>query len=231
MSVSIEAVLATGQTRVPHIHHSKQDVSQAASEFISFSIVRIWLSQKLLRRRTANNADKVAPPGTELWYSHFVSRVHSLVSQAGSTLPDIIVALLLLSRLRKTLPNDHPLEGTQMKVFTCALILSQKAYSDDRYSNRAWAKMSGFDLTELNTMEREFLTAIQGRLFVNLTEYDRWVKAIQTLGQEHALVLKAASMSEDDYHRFGATVRQDLKEEILLMRKRNSLQVQRSETL
>jgi hypothetical protein len=112
--------------------------------------------------------------------------------------------------------------GTEFRVFTCALLLAQKAYSDQRYSNRAWSAMSGFPLLELNTMEKEFLVQLDGKLFVSEVEYEKWGQAIQTLGQEHALVLHAAKLSQHELSKLRALeTRPDLVEEIKSIRARS----------
>jgi hypothetical protein len=79
--------------------------------------------------------------------------------------------------------------------------------------------MSNFRLRDLNAMEREFMTALKGRLFVREEEYMRWVTAVQALGQEHALVLKAARMSREELKGIKLGHRPDLMAEVFAARR------------
>ncbi|KAI8905617.1 hypothetical protein EDD86DRAFT_211920, partial [Gorgonomyces haynaldii] len=235
---SAQGVMSTAQAQVPmSAHRPEGNVTIDASEFISFSINRLWNHQPGVKRRNTTPASKsrphvfqkppcnpvfasvVSPPGTESWYPSFVEAIHKLVSVSGCPLPHIMIALLYVARLRKTVPVEANLQGTELKVFTCALILAQKTHSDERYSNRAWSNMSGFSLQDINTMEREFLQQLNGKLFVKEQEYSKWVQAIQILGQEHALVLKAAQMSQHEFQSLPLNTRPDLVEEIQDLRK------------
>lgn len=233
-----------------------QEVSVNASEFIAFAIYKLWIfnanstatntinvdantnNAPLRNTDTAadtnnnntnlNNHTIVPPIGTENWYAKFVLQVHSLISQSQSPLPHILISFLLISRLKASIPPDKDLTGSQMKVFTVALILAQKTHSDMRYSNKAWSKMSGFSLKALNTMEREFLQALDGKLFIKDHEYHTWVTAIQALGKEHALVLRCEQMSDEEYNKCNIE-RNDLREQIVNLRRRKT--VNRSQTI
>ena len=51
---------------------------------------------------------------------------------------------------------------------------------DQYYNNDYYAKVGGVDLAELNSLEREFLTMIDYRLYVRKMEYERYKKAISS---------------------------------------------------
>ncbi|KAI8926179.1 hypothetical protein BC831DRAFT_457813 [Entophlyctis helioformis] len=136
----------------------------------------------------------VCPPGTSAWYPAFFEAVHTVLSRSGCSLPHILIALLYVARLRQLLPEDMSGQGSEYRVFVSSLILAQKFHSDDRYSNKAWSKITKLPLPEINTMEREFLTSIGGRLHVRDSEYAKWRDTIQALGQEHAVTLHAAAL-------------------------------------
>ncbi|KAJ3044837.1 hypothetical protein HDV00_000714 [Rhizophlyctis rosea] len=99
-----------------------------------------------------------------------------------------MISLLYVARLRQALPTSSTGEGAEFRVFTSALILAQKYHTDDRYSNKTWAKFTGLPLIDINTMEREFLGGVGGRLHVRREEYERWLKSVQVLGQEFGRV-------------------------------------------
>ncbi|KAL2920077.1 hypothetical protein HK105_200143 [Polyrhizophydium stewartii] len=140
----------------------------------------------------------VCPPGTRKWYPAFFEAVHTVLSRSACTLPHILIALLYVARLRQMVPPSVTGEGSEYRVFVSALILAQKFHSDDRYSNKAWSKITRLPLHEINTMEREFLASIQGRLHVRDTEYAKWEETIRALGQEHTVALAAAALHHNE---------------------------------
>ncbi|KAI5282230.1 hypothetical protein KEM52_003736, partial [Ascosphaera acerosa] len=52
------------------------------------------------------------------------------------------------------------------RMFLTALILASKYLQDHNYSARAWAKISGLDVQELNKNETTFLQAVNWKLHV-----------------------------------------------------------------
>ncbi|KAI8895663.1 hypothetical protein BC833DRAFT_600420 [Globomyces pollinis-pini] len=197
---------------------------------------RLWY-QKSLRRHTTNDklvaqmptASKpnplldsiISPPGTELWYPDFVLKVHNLLRISNLQTPLIFIALLYIARLRQIIPLTATGHGKEFKLLVAALMTSQKQNSDARYSNRAWSKMTGLDMNDINESEQEFLQCIQWKLHVRDDQYTQWVVTIQTLGKEHAIVLRASSMHESELKKLQdqLTSRPDLVEEINSIRR------------
>lgn len=60
------------------------------------------------------------------------------------------------------------------RMFLSALIASTKYLQDKNYSNRAWSKISGLPVSEINCNEREFLASIDYRLFVSQKSFVQW---------------------------------------------------------
>ncbi|KAH9246134.1 hypothetical protein BASA81_016355 [Batrachochytrium salamandrivorans] len=110
------------------------------------------------------------------------SRQFTLSSQGLAALPHILISLLYVARLRQMVPVHITGEGSEYRVFVSALILAQKFHSDDRYSNKAWSRITKLPLAEINTMEREFLVSIGYRLHVRDTDYSKWEESIRVLG-------------------------------------------------
>ncbi|KAI9017198.1 hypothetical protein BC832DRAFT_521486, partial [Gaertneriomyces semiglobifer] len=88
----------------------------------------------------------------------------------------LLISLLYVARLRQTIPSSHSGVGSEFRVFVSAIILAQKYHTDDRYANKTWAKLSGLPLDDINTMEREFLQGLGGRLHVTREEYEKWLR-------------------------------------------------------
>ncbi|KAK3840769.1 MAG: hypothetical protein J3R72DRAFT_348911, partial [Linnemannia gamsii] len=61
------------------------------------------------------------------------------------------------------------------RMFLAALILASKFQQDRTYSNKAWSKISGLPVAEINLNEITFLTLIDYRLFVSQAVFQKWV--------------------------------------------------------
>ncbi|KAJ3017490.1 hypothetical protein HKX48_003518 [Thoreauomyces humboldtii] len=197
-------------------------LSADASEFVCFAVHRIWhrisyqtpppptqqqpastipaangIPTASFNPSTApsiSDTGLVSPPGTSAWYPSFVKAVHNLITRASCTLPHILISLLYVTRLRNAIPSTHTGEGSEFRVFVSSLILAQKYHTDERFANKTWANMTGLPLRDINTMEREFLTGVGGRLHVTREDYERWLRSVQALGQEHSQVVKRARL-------------------------------------
>ena len=64
------------------------------------------------------------------------------------------------------------------RMFLAALILASKYLQDRNYSSRAWSKMSGLGAQEINANEMTFLAAINWRLHLSETVFQRWANLI-----------------------------------------------------
>lgn len=69
-------------------------------------------------------------------------------------------------------PTDHAMCGRRM--FLAALISASKFLQDRNFSNRAWAKLTGLTVAEINANELTFLKLIDYNLFVKPELYHRW---------------------------------------------------------
>ncbi|RKF76469.1 hypothetical protein GcM1_227078 [Golovinomyces cichoracearum] len=64
------------------------------------------------------------------------------------------------------------------RVFLSALILASKYLQDRNYSARAWSKISGLGVSEINQNEVAFLIAVNWQLHITDTVYRRWIGII-----------------------------------------------------
>lgn len=60
------------------------------------------------------------------------------------------------------------------RMFLAALILASKYLQDRNYSARAWSKISGLTVCEINTNEMAFLQAVDWKLHVPEPMFERW---------------------------------------------------------
>ncbi|KAI0172133.1 hypothetical protein GGR52DRAFT_456305 [Hypoxylon sp. FL1284] len=73
----------------------------------------------------------------------------------------------------------EPSDGQMWKMLTVALLLGSKFLDDNTFQNRSWSDVSGIPVSELNTMENEWLKYIGWSLYVNLDksqDYNAWLK-------------------------------------------------------
>ncbi|KAI1383038.1 uncharacterized protein F4822DRAFT_439077 [Hypoxylon trugodes] len=81
----------------------------------------------------------------------------------------------MLNQTGQFTPND----GQMWKMLTVALLLGSKFLDDNTFQNRSWSDVSGIAVSELNTMENEWLKHIVWSLYVNLDkshDYNAWLK-------------------------------------------------------
>src|SRR6478735_9780096 len=60
------------------------------------------------------------------------------------------------------------------RMFLAALILASKHLQDRNYSARAWSKISGLKVCEINTNEMAFLAAVNWNLHITDPVWDKW---------------------------------------------------------
>ncbi|KAK6526675.1 hypothetical protein TWF281_009878 [Arthrobotrys megalospora] len=100
------------------------------------------------------------------------------------------VALYYLFVIRAFIPTDeaalHLSDSCQdvralqcgRRMFLAALILASKYLQDRNYSARAWSKISGLNITEINANELAFLTTVNWKLHISDHIFDRWTKIV-----------------------------------------------------
>lgn len=64
------------------------------------------------------------------------------------------------------------------RMFLAALILASKYLQDRNYSARAWSKISGLNTAEINQNEMAFLMAVNFRLHITDTVFQRWTDIV-----------------------------------------------------
>ncbi|KAI8383982.1 hypothetical protein BD560DRAFT_322471 [Blakeslea trispora] len=60
------------------------------------------------------------------------------------------------------------------RMFLASLMVASKYLHDKNYHNKAWAKITGLDINEINAAEMAFLQLIDYRLHINKATFDKW---------------------------------------------------------
>jgi hypothetical protein len=101
-------------------------------------------------------------------FRKFVSGLLSSTRLPSST---ILLGMNYLARRMNMLNNPGPYKSTDGQVWrmlTIALLLGSKFLDDNTFQNRSWSEVSGIAVSELNTLEHDWLEAIEWNLHVNL---------------------------------------------------------------
>lgn len=73
-----------------------------------------------------------------------------------------------------------PGDGSHYIVSVIALMLANKFMDDNTYTNKSWAAICGVTLEKINSMEREFLIAINHALHVDVNRFMSWIRIMQS---------------------------------------------------
>ncbi|RVD86686.1 uncharacterized protein DFL_004949 [Arthrobotrys flagrans] len=120
--------------------------------------LRTFIQETLRRSRTSYSTLQVA-----LYYL-FVIRAFIPIDEAALHLSDSCLDARALQCGRR--------------MFLAALILASKYLQDRNYSARAWSKISGLNITEINANELAFLTTVNWKLHISDHIFDRWTKIV-----------------------------------------------------
>jgi hypothetical protein len=77
-------------------------------------------------------------------------------------------------------PEDASYRALQCgrRMFLAALILASKYLQDRNYSARAWSKISGLKVCEINTNEMAFLKAVNWKLHITDPIWEKWQEVV-----------------------------------------------------
>ncbi|GAA5937524.1 hypothetical protein JCM3775_001256 [Rhodotorula graminis] len=168
---------STLQLALYYLHKSRREIRDAVAraDASRTEIVRLEQELKAVRARAASpslasSSSYPSPPRSpsdELDAAHAV-HASALASELGERFSELVEA-----------QNSPVLCGRRM--FLAALISASKYLQDRNYSNRAWAKISGLAVGEINKNERAFLKVIQFQLHLRAEDFQRWTERLATL--------------------------------------------------
>ncbi|KZF19667.1 hypothetical protein L228DRAFT_270990 [Xylona heveae TC161] len=110
------------------------------------------------------------PPAFRKWVSQIL---------ASTRLPSstILLGLYYLSSRMTMLPAQGQCKSSSGQVYrmlTVALVLASKFLDDNTFQNRSWSEVSGIAVSELNTLEAEWLVDIDWKLHVESHHIESW---------------------------------------------------------
>jgi hypothetical protein len=123
-------------------------------------------------------------------YEQFKKWVYNVLSTTQVTQNVILLALLFIYRLRKSTPQIKGRAGSEYRLLTVALMLGNKFLDDNTYTNKTWAEVSSFAVSEIHVMEVEFLSNMRYNLLTSAAEWDRWVDKLSCFHEYYERALR-----------------------------------------
>ncbi|KND03180.1 uncharacterized protein SPPG_02240 [Spizellomyces punctatus DAOM BR117] len=190
----------------PSLSSSSKAIPQLVAHFICLVVHRTWPRPNgQLSSQPSSTFDDAQP------HPSFLAFVNRIVRMSGVSSDLLFLALLYIIRLRRSssgsssmleptspttqsLVSTHSFESqaalSEARLVTAAIILAQKVTDDNRFTNKTWAELTGFVLTDVNQMEADFLARVDFRLHVGDGEYAAWVRHCKTWARQLGVLLE-----------------------------------------
>ncbi|KAG2212387.1 hypothetical protein INT47_001748 [Mucor saturninus] len=91
----------------------------------------------------------------------------------------VILSLYYIQQLRSAYPSIKASIGSEVRLFTTALMLANKYLDDNTFTNKTWSQVSSIPVNELNIMEMEFLSALNYTIHIPHAVYFEWRNTCQ----------------------------------------------------
>ncbi|CAI2181949.1 19438_t:CDS:2 [Funneliformis geosporum] len=150
--------------------------------------LRLFLQETLRRSRTSYSTLQTA-----LFYLFRIKPQISSISRRSEYPPTPTSEFP--PDINQSQNNDPATCGRRM--FLAALIVASKYLQDRNYSNRAWSKISGLPVNEINANEICFLKLIDYNLFIAENIFKRWSSLLLT----HIQAISGSEISNPDAFR------------------------------
>jgi hypothetical protein len=119
--------------------------------------------------------------------------IHETLRRSKTSYSTLQVALWYLMLLKCKMPNseftkDQGASNCRAmqcgrRMFLAALMLASKYLQDRNYSTRAWSKISGLRICEINENEMKYLETIDYRLHITKDVFDNWSRVVLSLSK------------------------------------------------
>jgi hypothetical protein len=119
--------------------------------------------------------------------------IHETLRRSKTSYSTLQVALWYLMLLKCKMPNSDftKEQGASncramqcgRRMFLAALMLASKYLQDRNYSTRAWSKISGLRICEINENEMKYLETIDYRLHITKDVFDNWSRVVLALSK------------------------------------------------
>ena len=116
--------------------------------------------------------------------------IQEVLKRSKTSYSTLQVALYYLVLIKPHIPkidftkeqlDDSPASRAMQcgrRMFLAALVLASKYLQDRNYSARAWSKISGLKVSEINTNEMAFVTAVDWKLHIPEPLFQRWTDVV-----------------------------------------------------
>ncbi|KAK4049474.1 PHO85 cyclin-5 [Microbotryomycetes sp. JL221] len=172
---------STLQLALYYLHKSRRDIRDAVARADASREECSKLEQKIKADRDA--AQKLD--------DSYPSPPMSPISDAGT----LSSTELIQDRLASLLECQTSPILCGRRMFLAALIAASKYLQDRNYSNRAWSRISGLPVNEINSNERAFLTLVGFDLHLGAAEFRKWTERLASLTTQGAQVEQAVSQT------------------------------------
>jgi hypothetical protein len=123
--------------------------------------LRVFIQETIRRSRTSFSTLQLA--------LYYLLRIKSAVHDFEQKNPDWFNGPCNFGKTA----SKHPI-ACGRRMFLAAVVVASKYLQDRNYSNRAWAKISGLPVKEINANEFVFLNVAKYELYVGESLYKRW---------------------------------------------------------
>ncbi|KAI8096928.1 cyclin-domain-containing protein [Halteromyces radiatus] len=106
----------------------------------------------------------------------------------------VVLGLYYIHRLRSAYPYIHASIGSEVRLFTTALVLANKYLDDNTFTNKTWSEVSSIPVLELNIMEMEFLSALHYNIHLRHDHFFQWVQQCQQWIPTNNMILQPRSI-------------------------------------
>jgi hypothetical protein len=129
----------------------------------------------------AEMATRVVTPDAPVTsaFRKFVTQILTSTRLPSTT---ILLGMNYLAKRINSMKSMGPYKATEGQVWrylTVSLLLGSKFLDDNTFQNRSWSEVSGIAVSELNSLEFDWVQAMSWRLYVNLDlskDYQAWLE-------------------------------------------------------
>ncbi|CAG8447005.1 15949_t:CDS:2 [Acaulospora morrowiae] len=161
---------------------------ERVSDFASHMTCFLWFGDYMMDPHSSSSSIIVPPPGGN---GHgrfadykprdaFKKFCRDVISATQVSHSVILLSLLYIHRMKINNPTIKGQNGSEYRTFTVALMLSNKFLDDNTYTNKTWSEVTNIPVSEINTMEMEFLSSLNYQLYVSEQQFFDWVRNMIT---------------------------------------------------
>ncbi|TPX67041.1 hypothetical protein CcCBS67573_g07618 [Chytriomyces confervae] len=139
-----------------------------------------------------------------IFHAKLQAHISRLLSPKTMNIQTIVLALILISRLRLMNKSDAVRAGSEPHLLSTAFLVALKTLDDWRIDSVAWVSYSLLELKTIHTLEREFLAKIQLRWNVHVTrsEYIAFLAFMRHLRDGGRLDAAVFPIPKENSHHF-----------------------------